>query len=126
MNYLLDTHSILLYAQGNQELSQKAKAIMENEQCFYSIASFWEIAIKQKLGKLDNALTILELEELCKNSGFVQLPTRSQYVENTKSLDFIHRDPFDRLLISIAQCEDLTIVTRDTIIQKYNNVKTVW
>lgn len=126
MNYLLDTHAILLYAQGNQELSQKAKAIMENKQCFYSIASFWEIAIKQKLGKLDNALTILELEELCKNSGFVQLPTRSQYVENTKSLDFIHRDPFDRLLISIAQCEDLTIVTRDTIIPKYNNVKTVW
>ena len=126
MNYLLDTHAILLYAQGNYELSQKAKAIMENEQCFYSIASFWEIAIKQKLGKLDNALTIPELEELCKNSGFVQLPTISQYVEHTKSLDFIHRDPFDRLLISIAQCEDLTIVTRDTIIPKYNNIKTAW
>ncbi|MBO4699538.1 type II toxin-antitoxin system VapC family toxin [bacterium] len=126
MNYLLDTHAILLYAQGNQELSQKAKAIMENEQCFYSIASFWEIAIKQKLGKLDNALTIPELEELCKNSGFVQLPTISQYVEHTKSLDFIHRDPFDRFLISIAQCENLTIVTRDTIIPKYNNIKTVW
>ena len=125
MNYLLDTHAILLYAQGNQELSQKAKAIMENEQCFYSIASFWEIAIKQKLGKLDNALTIPELEELCKNSGFVQLPTISQYVEHTKSLDFIHRDPFDRLLISIAQCEDLTIVTRDTIIPKYK-VNTTW
>ena len=126
MNYLLDTHAILLYAQGNHELSQKAKAIMENEQCFYSIASFWEIAIKQKLGKLDNALTIPELEELCKNSGFIQLPTISQYVEHTKSLDFIHRDPFDRLLISIAQCENLTIVTRDTIIPKYNNIKTVW
>ena len=126
MNYLLDTHAILLYAQGNHDLSQKAKAIMENEQCFYSIASFWEIAIKQKLGKLDNALTIPELEELCKNSGFVQLPTISQYVEHTKSLDFIHRDPFDRLLISIAQCENLTIVTRDTIIPKYNNIKTVW
>lgn len=125
MNYLLDTHAILLYAQGNQELSQKAKAIMENEQCFYSIASFWEIAIKQKLGKLDNALTIPELEELCKNSGFIQLPTISQYVEHTKSLDFIHRDPFDRLLISIAQCEDLTIVTRDTIIPKYK-VNTTW
>ena len=125
MNYLLDTHAILLYAQGNQELSQKAKAIMENEQCFYSIASFWDIAIKQKLGKLDNALTIPELEELCKNSGFIQLPTISQYVEHTKSLDFIHRDPFDRLLISIAQCEDLTIVTRDTIIPKYK-VNTTW
>ena len=125
MNYLLDTHAILLYAQGNKELSQKAKAIMESEKCFYSLASFWEIAIKQKLGKLDNNLTVFELEELCKNSGFIKLPTKSKYVEHTKSLDFIHRDPFDRLLISIAQCEDLTIITRDTIIPKYN-VNTTW
>ena len=120
MNYLLDTHAILLYAQGNQELSQKAKAIMENEQCFYSIASFWEIAIKQKLGKLDNALTIPELEELCKNSGFVQLPTISQYVEHTKSLDFIHRDPFDRLLVAQAKTEKMLFITHDSLIPFYH------
>ena len=52
MNYLLDTHAILLYAQGNHELSQKAKAIMENEQCFYSIASFWEIELSDFFGQL--------------------------------------------------------------------------
>ena len=125
MKYLLDTNAILLYAQGNKELSQKAKTIMESEKCFYSMASFREIAIKQKLGKLDNNLTVFELEELCKNAGFVKLPTRSKYLEHTKSLDFIHRDPFDRLLISIAQSENLTIVTHDTIIPKYD-VETVW
>ncbi len=125
MKYLLDTNAILLYAQGNKELSQNAKTIMESEKCFYSMASFWEIAIKQKLGKLDNNLTVFELEDLCKNAGFIKLPTKSKYVERTKSLDFIHRDPFDRLLISIAQSENLTIITRDTIIPKYD-VETVW
>ncbi len=125
MKYLLDTHAILWYAQGSNELSQKAKSLMESEKCYYSLASLWEIAIKQKLGKLDTALTIFELEDLCKKSYFVQLPTVIRYIENTKSLEFIHRDPFDRLLISCAQCENLTIITRDTIIPKYD-VKTVW
>ena len=125
MNYLLDTHAILWYAQGSAELSTKARSLIESEECFYSIASLWEIAIKQKLGKIDAALTILELEAFCKSAHFVQLPTRTEYIEKTKSLDFIHRDPFDRLLIALAQTEDLTIITRDSIIPKYN-VKTIW
>ena len=56
MKYLVDTHAILWYAQGSSELSSIAKTLMENEECFYSIASLWEIAIKQKLGKLDGTL----------------------------------------------------------------------
>ena len=125
MKYLLDTHTILWYAQGSRELSQKVKTIIENNECFYSIASLWEIAIKQKLGKLDDAVSITELEDFCKDAGFKQLPTISIFIEKTKLLEFIHRDPFDRLLISCAQCENLTIITRDRIIPKYD-VKTVW
>ncbi len=125
MNYLLDTHIILWYAQGSNELSQKARTIIEGERCYYSIASFWEIAIKQKLGKLDEAMTIYDLEDLCEHADFNQLPIISRYIENTKSLGFIHRDPFDRLLVSCAQCENLTIITCDSLISKYN-VKTVW
>lgn len=125
MKYLLDTHAILWYAQGSQDLSNTAKTLMENEECFYSMASFWEIAIKQKLGKLDSTLSIIELENLCRNAGFNYLPIISEYVENTKSLDLIHRDPFDRILISCAQCKNLTLITHDTIIPKYD-VLTVW
>ena len=125
MKYLLDTHTILWYAQGSSELSQKAKTIIETKECFYSMASLWEIAIKQKLGKLDDTVSISELEDFCKDAGFVQLPTISKFIENTKTLDFIHRDPFDRLLISCAQCENLTIITCDGTISKYA-VKTVW
>lgn len=125
MKYLLDTHAILWYAQGNNELSEKARSIMESEECFYSMASLWEIAIKQKLGKLDETLAITELDELCRDAGFIQIPMTSSHVEKTKTLDFIHRDPFDRLIIALAQTENLTIITRDTIIPKYD-VKTVW
>ena len=89
------------------------------------MTSLWEIAIKQKLGKLDDKVSIPELEDFCKDAGFIQLPTISKFIENTKSLEFIHRDPFDRLLISCAQCENLTIITCDGIIPKYA-VKTVW
>ena len=117
--------AILWYAQGSNELSSLAKTLMENEECFYSIASLWEIAIKQKLGKLDGTLTITELDELCRTAHFVQLSIKPVYIERTKTLDFIHRDPFDRLLIAQAQCENLTLITRDTIIPKYD-VKTVW
>ena len=125
MEYLLDTHTLLWYAQGSNELSKTAKSLMESEDCFYSMASLWEIAIKQKLGKLDASLSIYDLKSFCDDMEFLQLPTMSKYIENTKTLDFIHRDPFDRLLISCAQCENLTIITRDAIIPKYN-VNTVW
>lgn len=125
MKYLLDTHAILWYAQGSDELSSTAKTLMENEECFYSMVSLWEIAIKQKLGKLDETISIMELEDFCKNAGFKYLPLISEYVEHTKFLEFIHKDPFDRLLISCAQCKNLTFITRDTIIPKYN-IKTVW
>ena len=125
MKYLLDTHAILWYAQGNGELSQNARSLMESETCFYSIASLWEIAIKQKLGKLDMALAVTELDEFCKNAGFQQLPINASHIEKTKTLDFIHRDPFDRLLIATAQLENITIITKDTIIPKYE-VETTW
>lgn len=125
MKYLLDTHSILWYAQGSEALSQKALSLMENEDCFYSVASLWEIALKQKLNKLDNSFSVIEIDELCKNAGFIPIQINACQIEKIKTLDFIHRDPFDRLLIAIAQTENLSIITRDTIIPKYD-VKTEW
>ncbi len=125
MRYLVDTHALLWYAQGSDELSQTAKSIMEREGCFYSMASLWEIAIKQKLGKLDNSLSIVELERFCTEASFHVLYARAEYMEETKTLPFIHRDPFDRLLVSCARCEELTIITRDTIIPQYD-VRTLW
>ncbi|MBQ6450048.1 type II toxin-antitoxin system VapC family toxin [bacterium] len=125
MKYLIDTHALIWYAQGNNELSNVALELMENEECYYGVASLWEIAIKQKLGKIDDQLSIVELDDFCGRCGFMHLPLTAEGIEITKSLDFIHRDPFDRLLIAMAMEKELTIITRDTIIPRYG-VETIW
>ena len=58
MRLLLDTHAIIWYAQGLPSLSPSARDAMEREECHFSIASLWEIAIKQRLGKLNFAASI--------------------------------------------------------------------
>ena len=125
MKYLLDTHTILWYLTDDNNLSVNARSIIDSSDCFYSKISLWEIGIKQSLGKLHYKNSIDEISEFCKLEGFLQLNVLENHMEHLKTLEFIHRDPFDRLLISCAQCEDLTIITRDSTIPKYD-VKTVW
>ena len=125
MKYLLDTHALLWYLNDDENLSEKAHKIIDTEDCFYCKLSLWEIAIKQSLGKLKYKCSVLEIAEMCRQEHFLRIPVTEKHIERIKTLDFIHRDPFDRLLIAIAQTEDLTIITRDTIIPKYD-VKTLW
>ncbi len=51
MRYLIDTHALLWCAQGNECLPLGVRAIMRDDECFYSVASLWEVAIKQALKK---------------------------------------------------------------------------
>lgn len=106
--YLLDTHAILWYFQGTENLPKKIRTIIESKSCFYSIISFWEIAIKQKLGKLDSSFSIQELESMCTKANIQIAPITSKSIETTKFLPLIHRDPFDRLLI--AQAKNLNLI----------------
>lgn len=123
--YLLDTHAILWYFQGNENLPKKIRTIIESKSCFYSIISFWEIAIKQKLGKLDSSFSIQELESMCTKANIQIAPITSKSIETTKFLPLIHRDPFDRLLIAQAKNLNLILITKDMFIPQYD-VKTFW
>ena len=123
--YLLDTHAILWYFQGNENLPKKIRTIIESKSCFYSIISFWEIAIKQKLGKLDSSFSIQELESMCTKTNIQIAPITSKSIETTKFLPLIHRDPFDRLLIAQAKNLNLILITKDMFIPQYD-VKTLW
>ena len=125
MKYLLDTHALLWYLTDDENLSANARSIIDASEIFFSKVSLWEIAIKQSLGKLRYKNSIPQILDFCRQEGFIKLPVSEKHIEHIKSLDFIHRDPFDRLLISCAQCENLAIITRDAIIPKYD-VKTVW
>ena len=124
--YLLDTHAMLWYLRDSLELSTSAhRLIDEAEYVAVSIASFWEIAIKQSIGKMRLSMTIPELESMCLNRDIQVLPIQSAVLEQTKSLPQIHGDPFDRLIIAQAQVGEMTIITRDRIIPQYS-VQTVW
>ena len=124
--YLLDTHAMLWYLRDSLELSTSAHHLIdEAEYVAVSIASFWEIAIKQSIGKMRLSMTIPELESLCVNRDIHVLPIQSAVLEQTKSLPQIHGDPFDRLIIAQAQVGEMIIITRDRIIPQYP-VQTVW
>ena len=124
--YLLDTHAMLWYLRDSPELSASAHALIDNaEYVAVSIASFWEIAIKQCIGKMQFCMTIPELESLCLDRDILVLPIQSFVLEQINSVPNIHGDPFDRLIIAQAQLGKMTITTRDRIIPQYP-VPTIW
>ena len=123
--YLLDTNALVYMLCSPKSLSKQATDILLSEKNIYvSVVSFWEIAIKQFIGKLNISSTIEEIESLCTERNISILPIKSVEIEGPKKLPAIHKDPFDRLIISQAQINKLAIITSDTTIPKYN-VKTI-
>ena len=126
MKYLLDTNILVYFLCNPAELSADARRIITTEkELNISIVSLWEIAIKQSIGKLNISLTIPQIEKVCISRDIKILPISSIEIENIKTLPQIHKDPFDRLIISQAQNQNLCIVTSDTIIPQYN-VQVIW
>lgn len=123
---LLDTHTFLWFVNADKKLPKNTSDMIEEDQTvFVSIASFWEITIKNSLGKLDLDIQVTDLMSSCVDDGLTILPIKASHLEVLKTLPWIHRDPFDRLLISQAISEDLTFVTVDENIKKYD-LKTTW
>ena len=124
--YLLDTHTLLWFLNDDPKLSKKVKELIETTQQIYvSIGTFWEMSIKNSIGKLSLPAPISEIIAGCESLGFSVLPIKAAHLERLKTLPFIHRDPFDRLLICQAQAEDMTLITVDESIVKYD-VRTKW
>ena len=126
MKYLLDTSTLLYIFSAPSELSARARRIVRGESDLsVSIVSFWEIAIKQSIGKLQFGMTIPQLEFMCGERDIQVLGLHSAAIEQIKGLPKIHGDPFDRLLVAQAQTESMAIITSDKIIPQYP-VRTIW
>ena len=114
MRYLLDTNALLYIFSAPSELSTRARRIVRGESDLsVSVVSFWEIAIKQSIGKLQFGVTIPRLESLCGERKIQILGLRSTAIEQIKELPQIHGDPFDRLLIAQAQTEGMVSLRRN-------------
>jgi len=118
MNLLLDTHVVIWWLTDDPSLSDDIKSSLDHEPDVYvSSATVWEVAIKQSIGKLTEPT---DLPERIRDSGFRELPITSEHAIVAGRLPLIHRDPFDRMLVAQARCGDLTLVTRDPEIHKYD------
>ena len=120
---LIDTH-VFLWVLGGRKLSKAAKeffADRENKEFVLSDASAWEISIKFGVGKLElPEIPEIFVPDRVRRAGFSHRPIELQQVLKVHSLPQIHRDPFDRLIISQAMVEDMTILTSDSIFSKYS------
>jgi PIN domain nuclease of toxin-antitoxin system len=127
MDLLLDTHSLIWFLNGDEQLSDVARNAIENPENskMVSIASIWEIAIKISLGKFGFPKGLKHFLKTVEDNGFEILPITFEHAFELSTLEFIHRDPFDRLLIAQCKADKLIIVTKDGNISKYT-IKTLW
>jgi PIN domain nuclease of toxin-antitoxin system len=125
---LLDTHAFLWWVGDAPELKSTAKRAIADarNECYLSVASCWEMAIKISLGKLRLTKPIERFvtEQLTAN-GIILLSVDLRHAAKVEKLPFHHRDPFDRLLIAQAMMEKLVIVSADKAFAKYE-VKVLW
>lgn len=128
MNVLLDTHTFLWFVLDTPELSVSAKALIEDPETniFISPASFWEIAIKVRLGKLDLHASYDDfMYRGIVGNDFALLPIEPKHTSLLTRLPLHHRDPFDRLLVAQAKVENMAIVSTDGALDAYG-VQRTW
>lgn len=128
MRILLDTVTFIWMAEGHSKLSAAARSLISDasNEIFLSAASAWEIAVKHDLGRLD--LRVPPDEYVSQQRQLHRIESLSideaAALQSSKLPD-VHRDPFDRILISQAILGGMAIVTPDRLIRRYP-VRTVW
>ncbi|WP_269525413.1 type II toxin-antitoxin system VapC family toxin [Coraliomargarita parva] len=128
MSYLVDTNAWIAFFEDSPKLSNAAAEILESAevQCYVSIASIWEAAIKVGIGKLQLPYDLKTgLPGILEDCGFELLPVELDDVVLAKDLEAVHGDPFDRIQVIQAQRRGLRIISRDPVFERYG-LRRVW
>lgn len=118
MRLLLDTNA-LLWAMANAPRIDPVRDMLladENE-VFVSTVSWWEIAIKTRIGKL--AASVPELRATARESGFAELPLLGSHAALLATLPRHHNDPFDHMIVAQAMAEPMRLITGDGVLSRY-------
>jgi PIN domain nuclease of toxin-antitoxin system len=118
---LLDTHLLLWAAAVPERLSGAARALIEDvqNQLVFSAASLWEIAIKSGLGRPDFRADARLLRRGLLDNGYDELAVTSEHAVAIATLPPIHKDPFDRILVTQSAVEGIVLLTTDPIVAQY-------
>jgi PIN domain nuclease of toxin-antitoxin system len=126
LRLLLDTHALIWWLTDDRRLSAKARAAVAdpNNAVFASAASGYEVANKQRLGKLPGRVA----QDLSTALRQARIPVHPLSLDHTVSAGLLpgpHRDPWDRLIMAQAFADDLTVVSIDPIFRDYG-VPVLW
>jgi PIN domain nuclease of toxin-antitoxin system len=127
MNFLLDTHVLIWFINGDEKLSNKAKILIEDRKNkkYVSIATIWELSIKISINKINFKNGFKEFLKLVDINEIEILPISIKSLVILTNLDLIHKDPFDRVIIAQCISENHILITKDEHIPKYP-IKTIW
>ncbi|HAH10012.1 MAG TPA: PIN domain nuclease [Alphaproteobacteria bacterium] len=121
MRLLVDTH--IFIALGRKTLDKaypvQSAILSLSENIDVSVASFWEIAIKVRLGKLEIGVALTDLGRVASANGVGVIPIEERHVTHLLQPEPTVRDPFDRLLLAVAQVDGMRLVTNDRVLAKH-------
>ncbi len=118
---LLDTQLLIWLAFEPTRLSSKAKRLLQarEQTLLFSLASVWEVAIKTSLGRSDFVVEPERFHDGLLGAGFQELGIQAKHLQRVALLPWLHRDPFDRLLVAQAMVDGLTLLTADRALKAY-------
>ena len=123
MQILLDTHALLWFLTDNPRLPKKwrLRLTTAGTRVFYSSVSILEIAIKHSLKPDAMPCPPDEVESAAEASGLSPMPFTSAHAKVVGSLPWLHRDPFDRMLLAQARTDGLPLLTHDEDVLRYGD-----
>ncbi len=128
MKYLLDTHTLLWWLDGDKRLSAEARSCIANPEnaVQVSAASAWEIATKVRIGKLPGAVEVAErFVSVVREQDFGLLSITAEHARQAGLFPGDHRDPFDRMLIAQSQLEGLVLISKERLFDQFG-VRRLW
>ncbi len=129
MRLILDAQPLIWHRAGDPRLPEKVRRALSDPEndLFISEATWWEICVKLSLKKLQLLGGVDGLREEWIGSGAASaLPIEWRHSRRLMDLPFVHRDPFDRMLVAQALCENLTLVGGDACFSQYPGVRALW
>lgn len=118
MRILLDTNALLWAMTNGPRIAPVRDLLLDDEnEVFVSTVSWWEIAIKTHIGKLNANLP--ELRAASQESGFLELPLLGSHAEMLATMPRHHNDPFDHMLLAQAMSEPMRLITGDSVLTQY-------
>ncbi len=120
---LFDTHTLVWALMMPEKLSGKAKSMITSARTrSVSAASLYEIALKGQLGKWPEVSDIwhLDMNTRLQNIGIDVIPASGEIMQMAGAMDWPHRDPFDRIIVSTALIANKKLVSKDKTLDTLN------